>query len=344
MLRLIGEGLTNRQIGAAHGAGREDGEELHQPPAGQARPRAADAGGDPRHRAARPRRAADRLSRAAAAPSSGPRCPTAPAEAVSRPPRRSARSARLASPLRTVTGGSPQPSSVTTTRTSSVDAHGDRHPLGPGVPHDVGDQLAHHRDEVEHEVGRQVLHARRASAGPGAARGPSVTERTTSASRRRTPAGEASSASLQLEDRRADARDRAVEFVHAARRGAAATSGRLGLQGAAEPVQRQRGGEDPLDDVVVQVAGDAVAVGLHLQPALPLLGAGQLQDDGGLRGERRQQVELVGRERLAAARRAGPPAGPGRARCPAGPACAGPYPRGELDDRRPRDGRPPAWC
>ena len=78
-----------------------------------------------------------------------------------------------------------------------------------------------------------------------------------------------------------------------------ATGGRrrpgvVGLQRAAEPVQGQGGGEDPLDDVVVQVAGDAVAVGLHLQPALALLGAGELEDDGGLRGERRQQVEFVG--------------------------------------------------
>ncbi len=62
----------------------------------------------------------------------------------------------------------------------------------------------------------------------------------------------------------------------------------------------------------MQVAGDAVAVGLHLEPPFPLLGTGQLQDDGGLRGERGEQVEVVGGERLAAGRpqhRQHPPAG-----------------------------------
>ena len=106
----------------------------------------------------------------------------------------------------------------------------------------------------------------------------------------------------------------------------------LRLHRAAEPVQGEGGGEDPLDDVVVQVAGDAVAVGLHLEPPFPLLGTGQLQDDGGLRGERGEQVQVVGGKRLAAGRpqhRQHPPA--------RGVAHRGDHSRaergGELDDR-----------
>ncbi len=63
-----------------------------------------------------------------------------------------------------------------------------------------------------------------------------------------------------------------------ARRSRAAASGFSGLQRPADPVQRQRRGEDPLHDVVVQVAGDAVPVGLQPQLPLPLLGARQLED------------------------------------------------------------------
>ena len=142
--------------------------------------------------------------------------------------------------------------------------------------------------------------------------------------RRRTATGEASSASWSS---KIDERMRAIVPSSSSTRSLirAATSGVRLLQRAADPVQRQAGGEDPLDDVVVQVAGDAVAVRLDLQPALALLRAGQLEDDGGLGRERRQQLEVVGGERLAARgahdREQAPPGA-----CPSGAIIAGPKP------------------
>jgi hypothetical protein len=50
-------------------------------------------------------------------------------------------------------------------------------------------------------------------------------------------------------------------------------------------LQAQAGGEDPLDDVIVQVAGDPVAVLGHVAPAEQLLAGGQVQGQGGLVGE-----------------------------------------------------------
>ena len=65
-------------------------------------------------------------------------------------------------------------------------------------------------------------------------------------------------------------------------------------------LQREAHGEQALDDVVVQVAGDAVAVGEHVELAHPALRAGQLPGQGGLVGERGHHVELFVAERLRA--------------------------------------------
>ena len=50
-------------------------------------------------------------------------------------------------------------------------------------------------------------------------------------------------------------------------------------------LQRQARGEDPLDHVVVQVAGDAVAVLVDVELAGEPLPGGHVQGDGGLVGE-----------------------------------------------------------
>jgi hypothetical protein len=177
------------------------------------------------------------------------------------------------------------------------DADRDGQPGGAGMPDHVGDQFPHHRDDVVHEVGRQVLHlvadaqvrAQVVGLGHGA-------HRLADAAPRRDGVGVPGV--LELEDRRPDPGDGAVEFVDPL-----ADAGRhLGaglLQRAADPVQRQAGREDPLDDVVVQVAGDAVPVGLDLQAALAFPRPGQLEDHRGLGGEGRQQVEFIGGERFA---------------------------------------------
>ena len=54
----------------------------------------------------------------------------------------------------------------------------------------------------------------------------------------------------------------------------AATSGLVSSSERLIRSSDEAGGEDPLDDVVVQVPGDAVPVGLDLQPPLPLPGRG----------------------------------------------------------------------
>ena len=62
--------------------------------------------------------------------------------------------------------------------------------------------------------------------------------------------------------------------------------GRLGVADAGQrALQAQAGGEDPLDDVVVQVAGDPVAVLDHVGPADGLLPGGEVQRQRGLIGE-----------------------------------------------------------
>ena len=71
-------------------------------------------------------------------------------------------------------------------------------------------------------------------------------------------------------------------------------------------LQGEPDGEQPLDHVVVQVAGDAVAVGEHVEFAHPALRAGQLPGQRGLVGERGHHVELVGAERQTPRRAAAP--------------------------------------
>ena len=59
--------------------------------------------------------------------------------------------------------------------------------------------------------------------------------------------------------------------------GAGDPSGALGLVGTQRALQRQPDGEQALDHVVVQVAGNAVAVGQHVQLPHPALGSGQVK-------------------------------------------------------------------
>ena len=68
------------------------------------------------------------------------------------------------------------------------------------------------------------------------------------------------------------------------------------------PLQREPDSEQPLYDVVVQVAGDAVTVCKDAQFAHLSLRARQLPRQGRLVGERGHHVELVGAERRGAGR------------------------------------------
>ena len=359
VLRLIGEGLTNRQIGDAHGPGGEDGEELHQPPAGQARPRAAHAGGDPRHGAARTAPAADAQARQRA-PSSGPRCPSVPTGRTAQPPAASLGAVgEVGQPA--AHGDRRQPAAVVgddARGPSSATLDGHRHPAGPAraAPRWSTSSRTTATRSGTSSGGRSSTRSRRRRSGRTS--WPSVTERTTSARRRRT-AGRSRRPRPRCSSK-IDVRIRAIVPSSSSTRSDRRARRRRGgssSSGAAEPVQRQRGGEDPLDDVVVQVAGDAVAVGLHLQPALALLGAGQLEDDRGLGGERRRAGPARRGRTPGARRRAASREARGRARCRAGTTSAGPYPAVSSTTtaarvphdrhacRCPRSAgtRPPAW-
>jgi hypothetical protein len=102
---------------------------------------------------------------------------------------------------------------------------------------------------------------------------------------------------LQGEDRPPDLLDGAVQLVHVA----ADPLGQLRpdhLSG--HPLQPQPDREQPLDDLVVQVAGDPVAVFEDGQPLPVVLRAGELQGHRGLPGEHghHQHVGVAERRRV----------------------------------------------
>ena len=72
-------------------------------------------------------------------------------------------------------------------------------------------------------------------------------------------------------------------------------------------LQCEADGEQALDDVIVQVAGDAVAVGQDVELAHLALRAGQLPRQRGLVGEGSHHVELVGAEGVSLRPAAAPP-------------------------------------
>ena len=76
---------------------------------------------------------------------------------------------------------------------------------------------------------------------------------------------------------------------------------RPGAERGGERLQGQAGGEQALDDVVVQVRGDAVALVEHGGPLLLGAGLGELDGDGGLVGEAGGHVQVLGGERRPAA-------------------------------------------
>ena len=63
-------------------------------------------------------------------------------------------------------------------------------------------------------------------------------------------------------------------------------------------LQRQSDGEEPLDDVVVQVARDPVTVGQNVEFAHPTLRRGELPGQRRLVGEGGHHVELFDAERV----------------------------------------------
>jgi hypothetical protein len=103
---------------------------------------------------------------------------------------------------------------------------------------------------------------------------------------------------LQHDDAGADLADRAIEVRD---RGQDPVGGTARAQQARHGLQGQSGGEQPLNDVVVQVRGNLLAIGEHRRPLLLGAGLGQLEGDRGPVGEPRGHVHVVGAERGPAA-------------------------------------------
>ena len=84
------------------------------------------------------------------------------------------------------------------------------------------------------------------------------------------------------------------------------SAGVPGPSAAGSALQGQPGGEEPLDDVVVQVGGDPLALVEHGDPLLLGPRLGQLDREGGLVGEAGGHVELLGLRTPAPPAPAGP--------------------------------------
>ncbi len=211
------------------------------------------------------------------------------------PLRSSARWTMLSRPLRRVPSPTPVPSSLIVTVSRLVVANTLELDDGRGrVSRDVGQALPDHRGHVAHEVGGGDGVERTVQLDAGTHRerglyvGDHVHHRGSQATRQRR---------LELEDRNPDLLDGVVEVVDGLleRR-----HGRGVVDAGNGRLDDEPGGEDLLDDVVMEVAGDARAV---LQEQHPLLVAAclrQLQRHGGLVGERRRQLGVdVGERRSA---------------------------------------------
>ena len=99
---------------------------------------------------------------------------------------------------------------------------------------------------------------------------------------------------VQREDRLTDLLDRLVELVD--RPGHALGRGVRHVVDARRALQHHPGGEEPLDDEVVQVAGDAIAVLVHRESLVLAACLRQHERDRRLRAERAGEVEDVAGE------------------------------------------------
>ena len=93
---------------------------------------------------------------------------------------------------------------------------------------------------------------------------------------------------LEPEDQGTDLADRHVEVVDDRHH----PGGDLGLQPAGQPLERESRGEQALDDVVVQVPTDPVAILQDAEPLLVGTGLGELEGQRGLLSEGRGHLEI----------------------------------------------------
>jgi len=163
-----------------------------------------------------------------------------------------------------------------------ADVEGDRHSARMRVTHGVADALAHDGLHVGGQVaGHQAVdRTRHADGGPEiGAGGPGDDVEQTAAEAVPVPR---IVRGVQVEDGGADVPHGLVELFH----GRPDLVGGLRVPDVGErALQAQAGGEDPLDHVVVEVARDPVTVISHIGPADRLLPGGQVQGQRGLVGE-----------------------------------------------------------
>src|SRR3954470_10915799 len=100
---------------------------------------------------------------------------------------------------------------------------------------------------------------------------------------------------MQIEDRRTNLLNDALKIVDGIHQPLLYLGRPRPWDGA---LQGEPDGEQALDYVVVQVAGDAVPIREHVELVYPTLRARQLPSQRGLLGERGHHVELVDAERL----------------------------------------------
>ena len=298
-LALIVEGRTNREHRRADGAAGGGGARAGRPAARQARPAAI-------HRRHRRGRRPIRRRLTSPAPARSPAHPGAAARPRSATRRRRgcsprsarrravrARSARLSRPLRRPSPRMPTPSSVTWMRSRSVAvtdtqrllAWACRITLVTASPRTAracaetsggttaSTESATRSVEVQPRVGRHDV------------------EHGTDLLAQGLPLD---SGLLQLEDRAPDVADGVVEVVH----GVPQPRLQFGLLHlAADALQAHPGGEQPLDDLVVQVTGDALAVGQQGDVLPRPVRLVRLQRERRLPGEDHDEVGLVGGQR-----------------------------------------------
>ena len=256
----------------AHVPGREDGEELRVPPAREAGAGAAYPGGGPRHGAARPRWGLRR--RPVKKPSGaiqrdfaafGARrcgclgCSAPPLGAVGQVGQPAAHGHRRQAGS-VVGDGDPDLVPGLDRRSVTVTRSGAR------VAHHVGDELPDDRDQVGDEVCAAGRRPCRGTARPALQRcGPRSPVRTTSVSCRRIVDGSVSSASCWSS--KIAVRISAIVLSSSSTRLSTAVwrppRGRSVRSERLTRSSERAGGEDALDDVVVQVAGDPVPIGLQ---------------------------------------------------------------------------------
>ena len=158
------------------------------------------------------------------------------------------------------------------------------HPRRATVAHRVADRLPDHRERMHTHPGRHQRVDRAPMRTDGPTPDPAAASAAVSSKRRRNPTADASPAvcrsKMAVRMSRMVASRSSTDCRSGARRPVRAPPHRA--------LQLQAAGEQPLNDMIVQIPGDPVTVGEHIQLTLGPVLLPQLQRQRGLVGERGQ--------------------------------------------------------